>query len=402
MRHRPIALVSSLLLALALVACSTAGDERSCPSCDDSPIPVEAICGTVVLDVCTSLVECVGYEYVSVEECVGDRECGGENDLLEAVERGWVEYDAEAAGRCHARFQSDPCNFGFFLFVPNLIRVLEACGDVLTPAQEAGDPCTEDVHCVAGTFCATDESCLGTCVPFGGLDAACEWNWECEEGLECLADVCAPLPAVDEPCAAGLQCGEGAYCDRDSNLCAPHLGEGAACERIDFSCSSGLFCAAPAFETGTCEPLSGEGGPCTWNPDCLDDLMCHQPDPFELGECRERFERGEECEATYQCVSGLRCFEGSCEPYAGLGEDCSTSFGASPCAEGLVCNGTQCVRPLPVGADCAVTDGMCTGSRCVEGTCVARASLGEACTVHDECKSRRCELEVCVDRPACL
>jgi hypothetical protein len=97
-------------------------------------------------------------------------------------------------------------------------------------------------------------------------------------------------------------------------------------------------------------------------------------------------------------VGGLQCWQEVCGPLPELGEECAVYL----CADGLVCEGQVCVYARYPGDPCGDQDSVCVQSFCVDGTCRARAALGESCVDDNDCASRSCDGQVCVDPVDCL
>jgi len=93
----------------------------------------------------------------------------------------------------------------------------------------AGEPCTNDRQCLAGTYC--DFSTL-LCTPVAAAGAPCEDGNECGPAGSCVPEspggpfVCAPLPAAGESCF--LECEPSTVCHSvvEAGVCAaPVCGE---------------------------------------------------------------------------------------------------------------------------------------------------------------------------------
>jgi hypothetical protein len=86
----------------------------------------------------------------------------------------------------------------------------------------------------------------------------------------------------------------------------------------------------------------------------------------KLGICKAPVAEGEACQSIVECAAGLHCKEKVCSKAA----------------------------PPDAGESCA-KDACLLGLRCVGGTCVAPARLGEACTDDDGCRSAFCDQGRC-------
>ena len=371
-------------------------------------LPLDALCEAAVRDICRALIECYGAPYRDVDHCVGDFECDGYEDLVAEVEMGWLEYDGAAAQACHERFDAAPCEFGFFLFTPTIHQLLARCGGVLTGQQDEGEPCRNGLDCVAGLFCQrAPDVCQGVCEPLAGLGEACSAELPCDPELACRDGMCREHLVAGDPCdvTSSSDCfNDGFWCDVAAGTCRDPVGLDEVCNDFDGPrCADGLDCLAlSAFDSGTCVMPIAEGDPCTYRTECVDPLACYQPEPGAFGTCRAPALAGGACAARSDCQDELRCVDTMCQPLAALGEPCVASFGADHCADGLVCADAVCRDERYPGEPCDDGSGECIGALCVAGTCALRARLFEACTVADDCASRRCEAMVCVDRISCL
>ncbi len=413
-----------LLAAFMLAACSgpSAGpdggvdDPDGAAGADASPVRDGSVGGGVAFgelcdvmkgDICRALIDCNNWDYEDLDHCLADQECIGFGDLEAELAAGWIEYDAEAAARCHERFLADPCGFGSFLFVPTIHVILLICEDVVTGLQSEGEDCAWPTDCTEGLHCSRTDSCPGTCQPFVGEGEACTNDGEmtCDPSLRCRGDTCQRRFSAGDSCddTNRSDCfNDGFWCDVNAGVCRERVGEGATCETFGPECQTGLRCIGLPFDPGTCAPESGDGEPCYDFIDCQDGLTCDRSMPGELGSCVPRGAIGEACTGGVDCGAGLRCLDGACAARAGLGEECRVAFGATPCADGFLCDGSVCVHARYPGDTCDDDMSLCANSLCRSGTCVPRGALGAACASDDECASRTCEDAVCADRVVCL
>lgn len=145
--------------------------------------------------------------FSSMEDCVAAYQGLTEALALPAprmsIERGYVEYDAEAAGACLDDVAVSSC--ADLDFVAGGERGGDCLG-AFVPRQRAGEPCFGGSDCTDGPCVYADE----------------------EEGT------CTPLPQAGEPCT--FTCAEPLRCGLDSNLeyrCPPRLQLGEACSDGD-------------------------------------------------------------------------------------------------------------------------------------------------------------------------
>jgi len=370
-------------------------------------VAFDDLCAVITGDICRALIECYGWEYADLDHCIADQECTGFGDLEAELAAGWIEYDPEAAARCHERFLADPCGFGSFFFVPTIHVILSICGDVVTGQQGVDEACAWPLDCVDGLYCARTDSCPGACQPFVGEGGWCtsDGDLTCDPSLVCRSGTCQQRFSAGDPCdtSSSSDCfNDGFWCDTDMGICREPVGEGETCETFGARCQTGLRCIGLPFDPGTCAPPSNDGGPCYDQLDCMDGLTCLGSMPGMLGSCSPRLGIGESCTSGSDCEIELRCLDGSCAARADLGEACSTGFGAEPCADGFVCDGSVCAYARFPGDACDDGMSVCASSLCRSGTCVTRARLGESCAGDEECASRTCGGGVCTDRVVCL
>jgi hypothetical protein len=281
--------------------------------------------------------------------------------------------------------------------------------------------------------------------------AAGTLEFDREAAAACLDEVRArgcedPDPPDPEPCARvyrgrvgrNLPCMSSAEC----------AGEGAVCgfdPGCDEACCVGR-CRVPA------EPLA-LGEPCGGGARCVDEGFCAaDPNTGAPTVCTPRVAAGEPCPNFEPCAPGAECDGATCVevPVRAEGEPCG--FEAGTCAEGLECNGgadagARCVRPAALGAPCdpagpvrcarfdtrcdpvrrlcellpgpgAACDQACRGHASCQysgggpdaavGTCVAYATLGDACGDDSpgclgwlECQSGRCARPEASPGPVC-
>lgn len=387
-----------MTLAVCAAGCGGYGDKWS------GPVGLDDLCEVVVNDICTSLIQCYDWNYRDMDHCLADQECLGMEVLVAEVEAGYVNYDAEATGRCHRRLAEDPCGFSGFLFVPTVFGILDACGDVLTGNQSPGDPCITPLDCLPEAYCLPHDVCPATCVAWAKAGEICD-DWEgprCDtrQGLRCKDGICTLLSGLGEPCDSIMDCKDDFRCSRTANICQAYSAEGEPCNEFDGpECADDLWCDS-RFDTGTCR------GPASDGESCLSDFNCEEPlsclptytDPQDPGTCGPGAGAGEPCDSLDDCAEGFECSDGLCGPLPGLGETCNYD----QCSADLVCEQDVCVHARYPGDTCGEVDSACILSNCVDGKCKSRAALGEPCVEDYDCSSRTCMEGECVDDTDCM
>lgn len=184
---------------------------------------------------------------------------------------------------------------------------------------------------------------------------------------------------VGESCLSNIECSANHFCDR---LLSTNSCEGQCSPLPDFKVYCGdQVCQddqACDFFTDTCVDLPGVNEPCGPENLCAPNHFCNDEglcETMTLG-----FQVGQSCDyATNICALGLYCNIDS----TGLGR-CQ-----DPVSQGS-CNSNS----MPSGCD--------SSSFCNNGSCSPRKATGE-CEVADECQSRMCIQNTCVDPGvACL
>lgn len=386
------------------------------------PIPIEDLCPVFTSDLCTYLMQCNGAKYRDMDHCRGELDCFGMNELLASAASGAVLYDPSKVGECHARFLASPCTFGFFLFTPDIYEVLAYCPGTLTPEQGDGASCVSNGECTPGLYCykGTDWLCPGTCRKFSVQGETCAGSARCADGLACAADgTCQPEQKAGDPCdgfcsysvtcVGDAPCTGNIWCDRSVNQCKAGLLEGETCGPMGSStaqytadCAINLWCDGVGGATGVCRVQSAEGGPCN-DAGCQDGLHCVGSEPngttAKLGTCSGPSAAGGECVGDRDCQTGLVCVSALCAAPGVTGAAC---FESADCATGFVCGADDsCVAALYPGSTCDPAGQPCTFSRCLDGTCVDHAKVGEACAIDDDCATGYCIDQKCYDASVC-
>lgn len=236
-----------LLASLALNGCSDASDGSGSGSAsggsgsNGEPVELGSFAELTARATCARVFDCCTEDEIethfnepgfvafrSEQDCVtfyqGFTEALAIPALRESIERGYLEYDADAVGACLQAFASVSCA------ETNLVGGGDddECPGAFVPLQSAGDPCISDGNCIAGSCDLADEG-EGTCAPLPQAGEACDFT--CAERLRCGLDTdsayrCLPRLALGETCSReddceSLQCrGEvGAMTCQDESVC---------------------------------------------------------------------------------------------------------------------------------------------------------------------------------------
>jgi Cys-rich repeat protein len=237
------------------------------------------------------------------------------------------------------------------------------------------DDCCPPKGCDPGEDCpAVCEAC-GICVADGPL--CCEANWECPNGMTCVAGVCEELPGPGE-CWSDKDCKAGQEC----------VGV--------ITCPCGALCFA-ASQPGKCQPAvvsnvcyddsdCAEGEQCNITNDCCAPKGCTDPSlpcPDVCVSCGECGPKESECSQDADCKPGFACqFETYCPP---------CTYADPPCMAPCMAIGT-CI-PLECSAD----------SDCPAGTICQPTEVCPDCVYEwPPCKAPCQLLNLCVPgQPAC-
>jgi hypothetical protein len=192
-------------------------------------------------------------EYVSVDECVQDREAfyAGNAERARAAD---LVFDPECVATIVARMDEIGCDprSSFAFPEPQLLTC-----HVYVPADEppTGSPCTtiENVSASVGTPCMSGEVCAeGRCSglwPFSGgdLGAPCTEVTDCRHPYSCVEDACTePLPVGATCREVFIPCDDLGYCDGET--CVAKLAPGEPCTNDGFNSA----CATRECGEGVC------------------------------------------------------------------------------------------------------------------------------------------------------
>jgi hypothetical protein len=388
--------------------------------------------------------QCNHAPYRDLMHCDAELDCYGLPQLQMAAASGAVIYDPGQVGMCNARFLSDPCAFGFFLFTPDIFEVLALCPGTIAPQLKAGEACVSSGECMQGLYCSKPSGCPGTCTPFAQVGQSCAGVAQCDPKLDCTtqsgfaqdasagsSDLCEVPPKAGDPCTNG-NCGGWSncpadpafcsgvvnlWCDRTSNTCQPGAGEGAPCGppssdagpmSNNVVCASNLWCDQVFIDQpGTCRAASGMGGPCN-DIGCGVGLHCagyvSLGPGATLGTCVGLSAAGGPCRVPEDCQGGAYCGNGTCGGGKAVGSTCQQD---TDCQKGLTCasgaSGTSstCEHAAYPGDPCDGVTNVCVLSLCRNGMCVDHAKVGQPCTANTDCATGTCYQGTCADTSVC-
>jgi hypothetical protein len=396
---------------------------------DAAPIPLGDLCPLFTQDLCIYLMQCNHALYRDLAHCEAELDCYGLPQLQMAAAEGGVIYDPRQVGACHARFLTDPCGFGFFLFTPDIFEVLSFCPGTITPQLTAGAFCVSSGECVQGLYCKKDSGCPGVCIPFAKVGESCAGSAQCDPKLVCTSVTTGPLPYVckapptaNSPCSGNCGSTENCptspslcskpnlWCDTTSGTCKPGVGEGAACGPPDdggllsgsIACANSLWCDQVFLDQpGTCRTAGGVGSPCN-ELGCNGGLHCAGYVPLgaaaTLGTCVGPSADGGPCKTSSDCQGGTYCGNDTCGGGLPYGAMCTQD---TDCQAGLTCSASMCVHAAYPGDTCDGTTSVCVYSLCRNGTCVDHAKVGQPCMVGTDCTTGTCYQGTCADTSVC-
>lgn len=276
-----------------------------------------------------------------------------------------------------------------------------------------GDLCAPELFCAEYPDAANGNPVCPTCTPRLGLGQGCDWDGQCQQGMECAQDLCATITAPATLLAVGATCTDHEECasylckdgscgvaPRETEACLedwevpcalPLVCDNGVCTRVTFpiaqgeacggfggdfydtlvECASGNVCRWNNTDQELqCLPLLADGqGPCDWSGDCAADLYCNYSTDL--------------CD-TYVALSGS-CSNAQCDPDQGYcdyntyqcapfltaGQACASSYGW--CADGLYCdydNTGNCTAYVALAGACT-DDEQCEDFNCFDGACAA-------------------------------
>lgn len=360
MTRRSLLYLTSLLLPLPLVHCSTSNDS---PSENTAGASANGNSGT----------SGAGGTSGSAGSGATAGSAGGagvvdparppftvaQNDRVKAVCDAYVAGLRGALDRCCS--QGDMFSEKYSNLYNETGILDEACASVLQSFGATGRIAIDEAK---ATSCINGASAVGESTPCGAIFDIRRSNW----GKDCSTSV------------VGLQ-SQGQLCTH----------------RMD--CAPGLACMGMRGPTGeelngTCEPLPSDGEPCALEQ--MDPYMVHEnlfwafevdnlfgdrpsckEDSFCYVQCKYRRSVGGYCVDDSWCAEPLRCFDGKCTEnptFGEIGAPCSDNTG---CKTGLFCPRQDypvahvCTAPLPDSEPCIgdTLEGLAEPLQC-RGACV--------------------------------
>ncbi|MEL6179594.1 MAG: hypothetical protein AAFS10_11610, partial [Myxococcota bacterium] len=317
---RPVALLATAPIAVALWAASCGGDDNATG--------------------CTSDVDCRGDRVCQEGSCV---EPSGGTSNTTSTSSNATSNDTSVGTSNTTSSNTTNCT-GDSDCPTGEVCDGNMCGTLMCMGD---DDCGNDTRFCFGGICQPVLSCTddGDCTAIGGT---------CQDGIcepSCIVDGDCSNPTL-EACVDGVcvsrclndnQCDGGDVCQ--DNLCVTPecMGDGTE------DCPDGERC-----RQGQCEPFTA----CDTDAACLPEEVCRDGicDPrtpcIGDGQCAEIEQcidnlcfAAELCEARDDCPGGLDCVSGRCVPFV--------CRGPADCADDELCEGGTCTMP---DADPAITD----------------------------------------------
>jgi len=262
----------------------------------------------------------------------------------QAIAAGKVRYDGTKVRACLDKLKTAGCTN------PAEPPECIAASDGTVPE---GGECSMSVECAGGaTYCQTDGTCPGRCVPLETAGGTCRRDADCAPTLKCSETTqrCFVPAAVGEACEAGAPaCQEGIFCIGSDNDAGRQgqcrtltdgfsVGAGEACLQTAPFCEPSLRCVVESFNqaTGTgvtrCAQPVASGAPCQLAyPDvCPGDQYCAVASGALTGRCTAKPGNGQPCarRTTTEepvCAPGTRCDAGTCRQLQRLGGSCQSN-----------------------------------------------------------------------------
>jgi hypothetical protein len=269
-----------------------------------------------------------------------------------AVASGRLAYDAAYAQACLAELDGVSCGD----FMLSMSQATPSCGKALRGGVVAGGACKEWLDCESQSCIFSQGVCPGVCgdivddLAADGEDCSTRY---CAIGLACVGGRCAPRSGGSgSSCKTLADCGKGFYCAGT------------------YACGSGGGDVCALSDVNTCKPRKARGEPCGAEKDVSVKLVCGE---------------GLVCAGAVIALGGggsaTAVSQGVCQPVSDEGRPCQVPIATGTivvtgCRVGLVCDGSTCRQPPPVGAPCASSDGTrCSGGYCDSATNLCTAFL---------------------------
>ncbi|MBQ9242778.1 MAG: hypothetical protein IJ165_06090 [Proteobacteria bacterium] len=363
-KRRGLLVCAAVALAASFAACSD-DSGTSTHSCDKLTCPAGQVCNP-------KTVTCETPAVCGEETCAPGQVCDLEGRCADAGSNGCAEGMIPCGGTCvDGRSDNSNCGACGKACVDGRSCVEGECVVQCDPGWKAcGDICvniqTDTNNCGAcGTVCdaGAQTDADGQVTQLGSGKVCVESKCMCPEGQIDCGGTCVDTASdvrncggCGQACEPGEICAEGGcdiYCTSSQTKCEGRCvltnSDSENCGSCGHACDAGEICSQ-----GKCEPVCGEGltdcdGVCT-------DIKSTRTD---CGSCGHACDEGQVCHAG-ECVATcgtLTACEGNCidpqtdERYCGAKGKCSSEdakdadFKGILCAEGLVCNGGECVCP---------------------------------------------------------
>ncbi|MEQ8273885.1 MAG: hypothetical protein RMA76_07140 [Deltaproteobacteria bacterium] len=304
---------------------------------DAAALSAKAWCTRVYGNLRTYYARCFGGTAADWSRLVDDAFC---TEIEDDVRAARLSFSAAKGSACNTAVGSASCG--------GTALDIAACDETFVGAIAAGESCTEQQHCIAGTRCMiAPDACSGSCtlVNEAGPGASCA-EASCADGLFCQYNgtgdpICRAYGQAGATCDSTFECSEPLWCN-DDGVCAQPLAAGAVCTSSFRQCADELVCAGPQGARA-CRTAKKVGDACTV---------------------------GDE-----ECVIGFCAMAGTCTFPPALGEACNDDGPeAAHCTTGF-CSGGVCAMRKAVGQTCTFSD-ECASFDCNEGTCQAEMCPG--------------------------
>ncbi|MBO4350350.1 MAG: hypothetical protein J6A01_05305 [Proteobacteria bacterium] len=251
---------------------------------------------------------------------------------------------------------------------------------------KAGKACLEDVPCASGTECV-DGICKKKTSdgddPHDPVDPIDPKNCEaagCEDGKVCFDGACVEPIKVGDSCDDSVPCATGSRCD--NGICLQWRQAGESCNDFvteEMCDESSLICN----DDSICVPFPQKGESCAGNlvDACVAGTACVN------GICVVAVGEGAACSESDVCQSPFSCIDGLCRATSDIGGQCDNvnSF----CAEGLVCQGGECLKnygECQTNTDCNADSYCCVMDSCDTKNVCFPYGEGPGGTYDPQCK----------------
>jgi hypothetical protein len=284
------------------------------------------------------------------------------------------------------------------------------------PANDAGEPSVNDAgaHTDGGAQTGPAMSINDYCTASANLDAPwCTYVNQCCSAADkqdvmfappgCILGTTDPKDCIDR---LTKQTGDGsvAFHGEYAQACIGELQKWVpaaptGCSGVHFSDHMLTGHASPAFaQIEACRQTEQgqlkSGGSCLYDTQCTEGLRCRSYAASSTDfRCQPLSKQFEPCNLRSDCDTGLTCIgevgAATCDTLHGVGQAC---LFATDCQDGLLCGGSSCVEPPPMGGSCTSANGFTCGPLlgCNSGTetCVNLGANGATCSTSGQCQGR--------------